>query len=79
MTQTILQVNGSKFEVVLLFPPDFIKGLLPSLANMSTFIKPNVKDFCCDIWFRLYKFDKQIDLEVFSNFARLPKSSGLSL
>ena len=44
MAQNVLQLNENNSEVILFGPPDSIKLTTSSLGNLSTLVKPQVKN-----------------------------------
>ncbi len=58
MTENFLQLNEDKSEIILFGPPDNINLISSSLRNLSTLIKPHVKNLGVTFDSEL-KFDKQ--------------------
>ncbi|KAK0137231.1 hypothetical protein N1851_026575 [Merluccius polli] len=65
-----LQLNESKSGVVLFGPPDSIKLVTNSLGNLSTLVKPHVKNLGV-IFESAFKFDKQVNSVVKASFFQL--------
>ena len=70
MAQNFLQLNESKSEVVLFGPPDSIKVIINNLGNLSTLVKPYVKNRGA-IFDPAFKFDKQVNAVVKASFFQL--------
>ena len=60
MAQNVLQLNENKSEVILFGPPDSIKLTTSSLGNLSTLVKPQVKNLGA-IFDSAFTFDKQVN------------------
>ena len=70
MAQNVLQLNEGKSEVVLFSPPDSIKVITNSLGNLSTLVKPYVKNLGV-VFDPAFKFDKQVNAVVKASFFQL--------
>ena len=70
MAQNVLQLNENKTEVILFGPPDSIKLTTSSLGNLSTLVKPQVKNLGV-IFDSAFKFDKQVNAVVKASFFQL--------
>ena len=70
MAQHFLQINESKTEVILFGTPDSIKLTTSSLGNLSTLVKPQVKNLGV-IFDSAFKFDKQLNAVVKGSFFQL--------
>ena len=70
MAQNFLKLNEGKSEVVLFGPPDSMKVITNSLGNLSTLVKPHVKNLgvICD---SAFEFDKQVNVVVKASFFQL--------
>ena len=70
MAQNFLQLNDSKFELVLFGPPDSITQIKTDLGNLSVFVKPHAKNLGV-LFDSAFKLDKQINAIVKSSFFHL--------
>ncbi len=70
MTENFLQLNKDKSEIILFGPPDNINLLSSGLGNLSTLIKPHVKNLGVTFDSEL-KFDKQVNSVVKTSFFQL--------
>ena len=70
MAQNVLQLNENKSEIILFGPPDSVTTLTNSLGNLSTLVKPHVKNLGV-IFDPYFKFDKQVNAVVKACFFQL--------
>ena len=70
MAHNFLQLNDSKFELVLFGPPDSITHIHNNLGNLSTAVKPHAKNLGV-LFDSAFKFDKQVNTIVKTSFFHL--------
>lgn len=70
MAQNFLQLNENKSEIILFGPPDSVTSLTNSLGNLSTLVKPYVKNLGV-IFDSQFIFDRQVNAVVKSCFFQI--------
>ena len=70
MAQNFLQLNENKCEIILFGPPDTVTTLTNTLGNLSTLVKPYVKNLGV-IFDPQFKFDRQVNSVVKACFFQL--------